>query len=82
MKMAKKLRENGIACVVYPEAAKMKKQFSYADAYSFPYTLIQGPDEKAAGIVTLKQMSSGKQVQVNDAELFSFSLNNVNALFG
>ena len=28
MKMAKKLRENGIACVVYPEAAKMKKDVS------------------------------------------------------
>lgn len=81
MKMAKKLRENGIACVVYPEAAKMKKQFSYADAYSFPYTLIQGPDEKAAGIVTLKQMCSGKQVQVSETELFSFDLNQIGLLF-
>jgi histidyl-tRNA synthetase len=59
----------------------MKKQFSYADAYAFPYTLIQGPDEKAAGIVTLKQMSSGKQVQVSEAELYGFELKNVNALF-
>jgi histidyl-tRNA synthetase len=81
MKMAKKLRENGIACVVYPEAAKMKKQFSYADAYAFPYTLIQGPDEKAAGIVTLKQMSSGKQVQVSEAELYGYSLERLNDLF-
>jgi len=81
MKMAKKLRENGIASVVYPEAAKMKKQFSYADAYAFPYTLIQGPDEKVAGIVTVKQMSSGKQVQVSEAELLLFDLTQIGLLF-
>ena len=65
MKLAKQLRTNGIACVVYPEAAKIKKQFSYADANSFPYIIIQGPDEKKADIVTIKEMNSGNQVQLD-----------------
>lgn len=82
MLMARNFRKNNISAVVYPEAAKMKKQFSFADSYAFPYVLIQGPDEKAAGIVTLKQMSSGKQVQVKEKSLSEINQKGLSLLFG
>ncbi len=81
MKLAKQLRTNGIACVVYPEAAKIKKQFSYADANSFPYIIIQGPDEKKADIVTIKEMNSGNQVQLDVKSLLNITIDCIKALF-
>jgi histidyl-tRNA synthetase len=81
MKLAKQLRSNGIACVVYPEAAKIKKQFSYADANSFPYIIIQGPDEKKAGIVTIKEMNGGTQVQLDVKSLLNITIDCIKALF-
>lgn len=81
MLMARNLRKNDISAVVYPEAAKMKKQFSFADAYDFPFVLIQGPDEKTAGMVTLKQMSSGKQIQITEKSLSEVNQKGLLVLF-
>ncbi len=81
LKYAKMLRAAGVACVVYPEFAKIKKQFAYADANAFPYVLIQGPDEKAAGLITLKQMSSGKQVQVPENKIADLNASSLTKLF-
>ncbi len=81
MLMARNLRKNDISAVVYPEAAKMKKQFSFADAYAFQYVLIQGPDEKTAGMVTLKQMSTGKQVQITEKSLSEINQKGLLLLF-
>lgn len=55
------LRAQGVSCEMYPEAAKLKKQFKYADANNIPYVLLQGEEEKQNGHVTLKNMMSGKQ---------------------
>lgn len=55
------LRAQGVSCEMYPEAAKLKKQFKYADANNIPYVLLQGEEEKQNGHVTLKNMISGKQ---------------------
>lgn len=55
------LRAQGVSCEMYPEAAKLKKQFKYADANNIPYVLLQGEEEKQKGYVTLKNMMSGKQ---------------------
>lgn len=63
--MASKLREAGIACIVYPDATKMKKQFGYADSLSIPYVAIVGETELAEGKLTLKSMSDGNQQLVS-----------------
>jgi histidyl-tRNA synthetase len=81
MLMARNLRKNDISAVVYPEAAKMKKQFSFADDYAFQYVLIQGPDEKTSGMITLKQMSSGKQVQITEKNLSEINQKGLLLLF-
>ena len=55
------LREAGVRAEIYPEEAKIKKQFNYADKKHIPYVIILGSEEIAAGTVALKDMISGNQ---------------------
>lgn len=55
------LRSHGISAEIYPEAAKMKKQMSYADSNKIPYVIIVGEDEMREHKITLKNMQSGDQ---------------------
>lgn len=61
------LRAANIAAELYPTAAKLKKQMSYADAKGVPYVLLVGDEEVSSGLFTLKDMQSGEQQKV-DAE--------------
>jgi histidyl-tRNA synthetase len=56
------LRQAGIRTELYPEAAKMKKQFKYADDKHISYVLIIGEEEMKQGMVQLKNMLSGEQI--------------------
>lgn len=55
------LRSNGICAEIYPEAAKMKRQMSYADSNQIPFVALVGENEMNEGKITLKDMKSGKQ---------------------
>jgi len=59
--VAKALREAGVAVEVYPEAAKLKKQFDYADRKSIGFISINGSSEIEAGTVNIKNLRSGEQ---------------------
>ncbi|MBK8624968.1 MAG: histidine--tRNA ligase [Saprospiraceae bacterium] len=63
-KQVSSLREAGIACDLYPEPAKMKKQMSYANARNVPYVAIIGETERLEGKVSLKNMITGEQKDV------------------
>lgn len=63
------LRDAGVAAEIYPEGAKMKKQMEYANRRAVPYVAIVGSEELAAGTVTVKDMRSGTQAQVAQADL-------------
>jgi len=63
------LRVEGINAEIYPEAAKMKKQMSYADNKQIPFVAIVGETEMNAGKVMLKNMKSGDQELVTLDEL-------------
>ena len=71
LKLTKSLREADIACEIYPENAKMKKQMEYANRRGVPYVAILGSDELAAGTVTVKNMGSGEQQSIAQAELIN-----------
>ena len=58
------LRAAGIACEVYPDNTKLKKQFEYADRKGIPFLAIVGDQEMAQGTVTLKNLASGEQQSV------------------
>ena len=59
--VAASLRKRGVRCEIYPETAKLRKQFEYADRKGIRYLAIVGGDEVAAGRVTLKNLSTGEQ---------------------
>ena len=63
------VRRAGIRTELYPEAAKMKKQMSYADAKKIPYVAIVGETEMEAAKINLKNMITGKQQLVSLDEL-------------
>ncbi len=60
--VAKALRSRGIACEIYPEQTKLKKQFDYASKKGIPFLSINGETEAAAGKVNVKNLSTGEQV--------------------
>ena len=64
-----KVRANGIRAEIYPDAVKMKKQMSYANAKLIPYVVLAGENEINAGKVTLKNMENGEQQLVSPDEL-------------
>lgn len=66
-----KLRHNGIAAELYPTAAKLKKQMSYADGKNIPFVLLVGEEEQSSGLLTLKNMESGDQEKVSSEELIN-----------
>ena len=59
--VVKTLREAGIACEIYPDQSKLKKQFDYADKKGIPFVSINGSDEAAVGQVNVKNLSTGEQ---------------------
>lgn len=62
--LANDLRRAGFKVLAYPEAAKLPKQLKFADRMGIRFAIIQGPDEKAAGMVTIKDLSSREQLTV------------------
>lgn len=65
----KALRDNGINAEIYPDASKMKKQMTYADKKGIPYVALVGENEMKAGVVSLKNMTSGEQKNFTPEEL-------------
>ncbi len=64
-----KAREAGIRTEIFPDAAKMKKQMSYANAKLIPFVALAGENEMAAGKLTLKNMETGEQSLITIDEI-------------
>jgi len=62
-------RKAGIACEIYPDSVKMKKQMNYANQKQIPFVAIVGETEMQEGKLTLKNMTSGEQSLVTPEEL-------------
>lgn len=59
-----KLRSKGISTEIYPDAAKMKKQMTYANNTKAYFVAIVGGNEMEENKITLKNMHSGDQQTV------------------
>jgi histidyl-tRNA synthetase len=66
------LRAAGIPVLLFPEEAKLGKQFKFADRNEIPYAIIIGPDEIKEGIIQIKDMQTREQVSVKNKELLSY----------
>lgn len=69
LRLLRQVREAGIAAELYPDAAKMAKQFKYADDKGIPFVAILGENELKQGIILVKDMKSGEQRAVKLEEL-------------
>jgi histidyl-tRNA synthetase len=63
--LAAELRREGLNVMVYPEVAKLPRQFKFADRMKMKAALVLGPDEDAKGQVVVKNLSSGDQAAVS-----------------
>ncbi len=72
MKLAQRLRGEGIRTEVYAENAKMKKQMKYADDKAIPFVALIGEDEMNSNTITVKNMESGNQEKVDFEGLLSY----------
>jgi histidyl-tRNA synthetase len=63
------LRKNGVASELYPDQVKMKKQMTYANNRKIPFVAMVGAEEIREGVVTLKEMESGRQERLTPDQL-------------
>ncbi len=71
-----KLRRLGIPTELYPEPAKLKKQMNYANSYAIPYVALVGEEERLAEKITVKNMNTGEQTQLDEESLCKMILSN------
>lgn len=68
------LRKAGIKVELYPDNAKIGKQFSHADKRNIPFAVIAGETEMSAHKFALKNLVSGEQVLLDlDALIVALS---------
>jgi histidyl-tRNA synthetase len=72
-RMAGALRAAGLRTAAYlGGSGKLGRQLKWANDQRAAFALIYGPAEQAAGEVTVRDMASGEQTQVPEAELADF----------
>jgi histidyl-tRNA synthetase len=72
LETANELRKNNITTEVFLEpGAKIDKQLRYADKKGIPFAIIIGPEETTSNTVVVKNMATGEQKIVNQAEIIS-----------
>lgn len=73
LKLVLQLRSRGIKADMYPNDAKISKQFKYADKRNAPYVVLIGKEELLNGVFTVKEMSTGSQKDYKLGEWESFA---------
>ena len=69
MQAIQKLREAGLKVELYPDNAKVAKQFQHADKRGIPYAVIIGEQEMETNSYSLKNLSTGEQLLLNFEQL-------------
>lgn len=68
LKLVRELREKGISAELYPEAAKIGKQFTYAEKKGIKNLVFLGEEELKNNTVTFKNLEKGEQTTVSREE--------------
>ena len=69
MQLAQRLRGAGLRTDLYAGSGKLGKQLKYADRRGIPLAVIRGAEERDAGRVAVKNLSSGEQTTIDEADL-------------
>jgi len=62
IRLADRLRSEGLRVLVYPDPDKLGKQIKYADGRGIPFVALLGADEIADGTVTVKNLAAQTQL--------------------
>lgn len=65
LRLIMQLREKGISAELYPENAKLNKQFTYAEKKGIKNLVFLGEEEIKNGTVTFKDLEAGEQKTVS-----------------
>lgn len=71
LKLIKQLRERGVSAELYPESAKIGKQFTYAEKKGIKNLVFLGEEEIKSGNVTYKDIEAGEQKTVSLEEFLN-----------
>ena len=63
------LRQQGVAAIIDTLNRNLKGQMKYANKLKVGYSVVIGDDEIEHGVVTLKDMKSGEQKQINSKDI-------------
>jgi histidyl-tRNA synthetase len=69
--LARKLRKAGLAVEIGLESQSFRKMFDYANKRAFQFVVILGTNEVEQGVVALKNMVSGDQDTMLEADMIS-----------
>ncbi|WP_186758519.1 histidine--tRNA ligase [Echinicola salinicaeni] len=61
LKVLNQFRSAEVAAEIYPDYAKVKKQFNYADKKQIPFVVMIGSEEIAQNMVSLKNLDTSEQ---------------------
>jgi histidyl-tRNA synthetase len=72
LRLLHSFRSIGVSTLLYPDAVKLQKQLTYANANNINYVLLLGEEEIQQGKLTLKDMRSGEQNLYTAEQLINF----------
>ena len=75
LQLINELRDNNIACDIYPEKVKLDKQFKYADKKQIPYAIIIGDKELENKTCMIKDLKKGVQEEISMKDLTNYLKN-------
>jgi histidyl-tRNA synthetase len=67
--IAAELRAAGVNTEIHLEPAKLARQFKYADRAGIRFAVVMGSEEKAEGLVTIKDLLTGEQTRLPRGEV-------------
>ncbi|MBK8141069.1 MAG: histidine--tRNA ligase [Chitinophagaceae bacterium] len=67
--LMQQLRQKGVRCELYHEAAKFDKQFKYAEKKNIPLVIILGEKELKESTCNIKNLTTGMQQTIPTADL-------------
>ena len=68
-RIAQNLRDKGVATEFDMKGRSLGKQVEYVDSMQIPYLVVIGPKEISSGVVKVKAMSTGSEIEVPIAQL-------------
>ncbi|MCO4304448.1 histidine--tRNA ligase [Riemerella anatipestifer] len=71
MDIIQQLRTKGVSAELYPEASKLKKQFTYAERKEIPYIVFVGEEEIKNKQVSIKNLATGEQKTISLEDFLS-----------